>query len=1097
MATKKIQIIPPGYTDVCYPQTVASAVIEETDKKFMTDAERTKLTGIATGANNYTHPAYTARTLDNSNGTVIQDITVDASGHVSNAGVVNLDSRYYTETEVDNLLATLNTGLDWKESVATFADLATTYPSPQDGWTVNVKDTDYTYRYTGSAWITISANAIPTVTTSVTGLMSNTDKTKLDGIATGATNTQNHATNGSISVNGAQQVVYAHPTADGDKHVPATGTTNNGKVLKAGATAGSLSWSTLTASDVSAYSKTEIDGKIVDNLTTGGATSMLSAEQGKVLNSAIGQNLSKITALEGKINAPSYSTPTDATAPIISLPSTAIKGKLEGSIKGNTLYQAVVNGDFSNGTAGWYADATTKSVLNKILSVTIKEADNFTMASNVTNIDMIDSKKVFLKIRTRVTNPNCNRLRMFYNGSNNSSLAQLSVVATQSAPVSNQWYDLIGIATISTASGNTGKLRLAIYPDYPDGATAKGKVMEVDGNTGVFAIPITGTPYENLTADQINVMIGGYWEGLKGTREVGVKSVGKNLFDKNDKDNLANYYLSETGSINSSGTNFYSMTGFVKVKPSSSYRQNISAYSYVYACYYDRNKNLISSQALSNGQITLNTPINCQYLRTTFINSYGTFDTLQIEEGTVLTPYEPYTETELFAPVKLNRLPNNIADEFTMDGKYIQRTAEKTSQTGVVNYADMATDGSFIAQLADGTIQTGVKGETLTATATKIIYQLTTPIETQYPSANLIAEASGSIYVDSTYSNAQYYDTGIIVSGRKFSSINKVTLIDKISGAEKDITSQCTLNVNKDGFTATGVLPTDLIWYSLELADAGILPTLSYSYSLNIAGAVSSNIESIKQIDERTDMIQSIVESQNYMYGDPVSEFENFDPINAQYLGGNAPEYYASQAGVDSAIGQIADERGYIKTKQVTDFNLAILNGKYNTYDALNSPISGGHTWALNVTREETGVISQIAHCVFGVPAGRMFIRHLWGTWSAWKEIAFANEVLSLSGGNIVGNLYIGDTANSALRIIKADDGLYSISAWKKNNPANDFLELILDGSISGDWSFKNAFSVRNAGNGNLYKVYHEGNVTVSTSAPSSTLNNGCIHHVY
>ena len=110
---------------------------------------------------------------------------------------------------------------------------------------------------------------------------------------------------------------------------------------------------------------------------------------------------------------------------------------------------------------------------------------------------------------------------------------------------------------------------------------------------------------------------------------------------------------------------------------------------------------------------------------------------------------------------------------------------------------------------------------------------------------------------------------------------------------------------------------------------------------------------------------------------------------------------------------------------------------------------------------------------------------------------ANTNEVLLLSGGNIVGNLNIGDTANSALRILKVDDGLYSISAWKKNNPANDFLELRLDGSISGDWSFKNAFCVRNAGNGALYKVYHEGNVTVSTSAPSSTLTNGCIHHVY
>jgi len=36
----------------------------------------------------------------------------------------------------------------------------------------------------------------------------------------------------------------SHSTADGDLHVPATGTTNNGKVLTAGATAGSLSWQT-------------------------------------------------------------------------------------------------------------------------------------------------------------------------------------------------------------------------------------------------------------------------------------------------------------------------------------------------------------------------------------------------------------------------------------------------------------------------------------------------------------------------------------------------------------------------------------------------------------------------------------------------------------------------------------------------------------------------------------------------------------------------------------------------------------------------------------------------------------------------------------
>ena len=60
-------------------------------------------------------------------------------------------------------------------------------------------------------------------TTAAAGLMSAADKTKLDGIA-------------------AQANKYAHPSGDGNLHVPATGTSNSGKVLTAGATAGSLSW---------------------------------------------------------------------------------------------------------------------------------------------------------------------------------------------------------------------------------------------------------------------------------------------------------------------------------------------------------------------------------------------------------------------------------------------------------------------------------------------------------------------------------------------------------------------------------------------------------------------------------------------------------------------------------------------------------------------------------------------------------------------------------------------------------------------------------------------------------------------------------------
>ena len=89
----------------------------------------------------------------------------------------------YTPNEVDNKFSTLETNIDWKEAVNTFDDIATTYPNPEDGWTVNTKDDNITYRYNGTEWIAISANAIPKATDSVDGLLSKEDHAKYDGSA--------------------------------------------------------------------------------------------------------------------------------------------------------------------------------------------------------------------------------------------------------------------------------------------------------------------------------------------------------------------------------------------------------------------------------------------------------------------------------------------------------------------------------------------------------------------------------------------------------------------------------------------------------------------------------------------------------------------------------------------------------------------------------------------------------------------------------------------------------------------------------------------------------------------------------------------------
>lgn len=154
----------------------------------------------------------------------------------------------YTKNEVDNKFSTLETNIDWKESVATYSDIATTYPNPEDGWTVNVKDTDYTYRYKGTEWVAISANAIPKATDSVDGLLSKEDhanyedanskkhthsnKSVIDGISstnvsnwnsakthadstharTDATKAEKSSTNGNIKINGTETTVYTHPS---------------------------------------------------------------------------------------------------------------------------------------------------------------------------------------------------------------------------------------------------------------------------------------------------------------------------------------------------------------------------------------------------------------------------------------------------------------------------------------------------------------------------------------------------------------------------------------------------------------------------------------------------------------------------------------------------------------------------------------------------------------------------------------------------------------------------------------------------------------------------------------------------------------------
>lgn len=91
---------------------------------------------------------------------------------------------YYNKDEIDNIVAGIETNILWKDAVATYADIATTYPYPQEGWTVTVLDTNQVYRYNGDEWVQISASVIPKASATNDGLMPKEMYSKVDNFGT-------------------------------------------------------------------------------------------------------------------------------------------------------------------------------------------------------------------------------------------------------------------------------------------------------------------------------------------------------------------------------------------------------------------------------------------------------------------------------------------------------------------------------------------------------------------------------------------------------------------------------------------------------------------------------------------------------------------------------------------------------------------------------------------------------------------------------------------------------------------------------------------------------------------------------------------------
>lgn len=122
------------------------------------------------------------------------------------------------------------------------------------------------------------------------------------------------------------------------------------------------------------------------------------------------------------------------------------------------------------------------------------------------------------------------------------------------------------------------------------------------------------------------------------------KKPGKNLFDKNSKEIEYYKYLDQYGGIYES-QNYY-ITGFISIKPNTSYALHDWTIGGAYVVFYSETKAVLMDSSIQGNYSPTSgvfiTPENAYYIRLT--GRISSINTNQLEEGSVKTSYEPYTE---------------------------------------------------------------------------------------------------------------------------------------------------------------------------------------------------------------------------------------------------------------------------------------------------------------------------------------------------------------------------------------------------------------------------------------------------------------------
>ena len=253
----------------------------EAEANAFTDAQFTKLSGVETSA-----------TADQTKADIEGlSIAFSSLSAVPTTIVGYGLTDAYTKAEIEARDAAIISGIDWKEAVATFADLATTHTSPVEGWTASVNDVDTVYRYDGSTWVVLANGTVPLATAVIDGKLSSADFTKLAGIEANATADQTGAEIKTLYQAQANAFTDAQFTKLSGVETSATADQTQSDINALSITATSCSGNSATATTSSACSGNAATATTASNATSLGGVASTSYLRSNLADAMTGGSL--------------------------------------------------------------------------------------------------------------------------------------------------------------------------------------------------------------------------------------------------------------------------------------------------------------------------------------------------------------------------------------------------------------------------------------------------------------------------------------------------------------------------------------------------------------------------------------------------------------------------------------------------------------------------------------------------------------------------------------------------------------------------------------------------------------------------------------